>query len=341
MKPALAIVVLAVLTACSPQPDRYQRELYAFGTEVRIDLRGAGTDAARALADDIERQLNRWNRDWYAWGDGELADVNAQLAVSTRATTTAAMAQRIVEATTMRDRSDGLFDPTVGAYVALWHFDSGVGEGQPAPARDAIARTPARALLTVAINAASGTATVTTDTPGVVVDLGGIAKGMAMAALREIINASSIDVAVIDLGGDVLVVDKHQRANLRIGIAAPRGGMPPAYLTAANGEAIVTSGDYARFRVVDGERLHHIIDPRTGRPGHGSQAVTVVATEPILADAAATALMVAGPALFHEMAEQMGVNYALMIDANGHRHSTAAMRSRLTWLTEPIETSDE
>ena len=105
-----------------------------------------------------------------------------------------------------------------------------------------------------------------------------------------------------------------------------------ASVVARDGEVVVTSGDYARFRHVDGERVHHIVDPRTGEPSHGAQAVTVIDSQPVLADAAATALMVAGPALFHETCQRMGVDYAVMIDAAGNAHTTADLVPRLKWL---------
>jgi len=60
--------------------------------------------------------------------------------------------------------------------------------------------------------------------------------------------------------------------------------------------ALVTSGDYERFRDVDGVRYSHIVDPRTGKTASaGVAGVTVVGSDATLADALATGLLVLGP----------------------------------------------
>jgi thiamine biosynthesis lipoprotein len=63
-----------------------------------------------------------------------------------------------------------------------------------------------------------------------------------------------------------------------------------------DGLAVSTSGDYRDFRIVDGRRVSHTIDPRTGAPvTHGLASVCVVHPSAAHADAYATALMVLGP----------------------------------------------
>jgi thiamine biosynthesis lipoprotein len=74
--------------------------------------------------------------------------------------------------------------------------------------------------------------------------------------------------------------------------------------------------------------MHHILDPRTGYPVTHTQAVTVVAADGTLADAASTALFVAGPEKWRDMAQALGVALALRVDASGEIQMTAAMRDR-------------
>jgi thiamine biosynthesis lipoprotein len=74
--------------------------------------------------------------------------------------------------------------------------------------------------------------------------------------------------------------------------------------------------------------MHHILDPRTGYPVTHTQAVTVVAADGTLADAASTALFVAGPKEWRHIAQALGVAAALRIDASGEIEMTAAMRDR-------------
>ena len=322
--------LLLLLASCAPPEPHFERHLYTFGTEARIELRGLDRTAAAALADRVERRLNRWNRDWYAWGDGALGELNLRLAEHAEAVTTAELGALLRHAGELRTRSGGLFDPSVGTLVGLWQFDGRAELTAEAPSAAALAAAASGRSFTVIID--GDHARVRTSRPGLRLDLGGVAKGAALDALRTMLVDAAVPAAIIDIGGDVLVVDRDGNADLTVGLRDPRRDGAMAYLHAGDGEVVVTSGDYARFRDVDGERIHHIIDPRSGRPGTGARAVTVVDTRAALADASATALMVAGPLLFHETCQRMGVKYALMIDADGNAHTTPALAPRLIWL---------
>lgn len=73
-------------------------------------------------------------------------------------------------------------------------------------------------------------------------------------------------------------------------------------------EALATSGDYRRYREVDGQRVSHLLDPRTGQPiEHRLASVSVVDSTCMRADALATALMVMGEQDGFELAEQQGI----------------------------------
>jgi thiamine biosynthesis lipoprotein len=72
-----------------------------------------------------------------------------------------------------------------------------------------------------------------------------------------------------------------------------------------------------------------LLDPRTGQPAIHTQAITVVASDATLADAASTALFIAGPDAWQSVALRMGVSQVLRIDANGRIEATKEMVSRL------------
>ena len=97
---------------------------------------------------------------------------------------------------------------------------------------------------------------------------------------------------------------------------------------AARGSA-AASGSYERWRLLDGERCCHIIDPASAVPAAGFVSVTVVHASAALADAAATALFVAGPQRWRQAAQQLGVAQVLVIDAEGAARVTPALAGRL------------
>ena len=90
-----------------------------------------------------------------------------------------------------------------------------------------------------------------------------------------------------------------------------------------------TSGNYERYREHDGIRYPHIIDPRTGGPVQEIASATVVHRDAALADAAATALVVAGSKQWRGVAERLGIDQAMVVDAQGRIDQTAAMQERL------------
>jgi thiamine biosynthesis lipoprotein len=94
-------------------------------------------------------------------------------------------------------------------------------------------------------------------------------------------------------------------------------------------ESVSTSGDYERFAIVSGKRIHHLLDPHTGRPAEHTIAVTVIAKDATLADAASTAVFIAGPERWRQVAHALGVGQVLRIDASGQVQVTAQLHARL------------
>ncbi|MDP7691566.1 MAG: FAD:protein FMN transferase, partial [Vicinamibacterales bacterium] len=81
--------------------------------------------------------------------------------------------------------------------------------------------------------------------------------------------------------------------------------------------AIVTSGDYEQFFLLDGRRCAHILDPRTGYPVDHSRSVTIICQDAELADALATAVFVLGPADGLALINQLRGVEGFLVDAAG------------------------
>lgn len=323
---ALALLAATAL-ACTPAPDGVERRLFALGTRVEIEIEGAaGTDAEAALA-EIETLLDRFERDYHAWNDGELAELNAALAAGRSLHVSPGLTQLLEEARRLSAASGRHFDPGVGALVELWGFPAGVDARQePPPA----ARIEARLERDDSIGALEIDGNVVrSDSDTLVLDLGGIAKGEAVDRVLEILRAHSIERALVNAGGDVRVLGRRAERAWRVGIRAPRGDGVLGAVELRPGEAAFTSGDYEQFFMHDGRRMHHILSPVTGYPVEHTQAVTVLAGDGVTADAAATALLVAGPDAWRDVAAGLGIEAALRVDAGGRVAATPAMRDRL------------
>ncbi|MGD8325090.1 MAG: FAD:protein FMN transferase, partial [Gammaproteobacteria bacterium] len=164
---------------------------------------------------------------------------------------------------------------------------------------------------------------------GLLIDLGGIAKGEVVDRLLDLFAAAGIENVLVNAGGDVRVRGRRGERQWTIGIQSPRADGLLGSITLNDGEAAFTSGDYERYFDSDEGRSHHLLDPISGRPATHTQATTVIAGNGALADAAATALFVAGPARWRRIAAALGIELALRVDADGHVEMTPAMRERV------------
>jgi thiamine biosynthesis lipoprotein len=170
--------------------------------------------------------------------------------------------------------------------------------------------------------------TVRSRNPRLQLDFGGYAKGVALDWALDRLQLAGINDALLNLGGNLVAMGQPAGRPWRVGVRDPHGPGLVAQIETRGREAVVTSGSYERFRLLDGERFTHVLDPRRGAPASELVSVTVVHPSAALADAAATALLVAGRESWPRVAQQMGVDAVLAIDRQGRQASTPGWRAR-------------
>ena len=172
--------------------------------------------------------------------------------------------------------------------------------------------------------------------PDIECDFSALAPGYAADLVAELLAARQFAGFLLDVGGELVARGRNADGGpWRVGVDRPqetRGAA--AAIVPLRDLAIATSGDYRSYREVDGVRLTHIIDPRTGRPvRHALASVTVVDPSCMRADALATALMVLGPEEALSMAHRLDLAVLLLVrstEGGFEAHAT----SRFDVLTE-------
>ena len=321
-----------LISGCADQPTELTHQrIYAMGTWVDVSFHEADAATAQSIVAEIQTVLSAFERDYYAWVPGRLAELNDAIHAGEPALVTAPLAALIGEAQRLSALSDRFFEPGLGALVELWGFHSSAQVARLPPSADEISKL---------LDAGTRIAALRIDglriesvSRGLTLDLGGIAKGAAVDTLISLLLERGIGHAMVNAGGDLRVIGRsggwRDERLWRVGIQHPREAGLLGVIELESGEAAFTSGDYERFYDHGGTRLHHILDPRTGYPVTHTQAVTVIAADGVTADAAATALFVAGSDRWRQVASRLGIDYVLRVDATGELELTGPMRDRL------------
>jgi FAD:protein FMN transferase len=292
------LLVLASSASCAPKAEEpMDRTEFVLGTVCSIRLLDGASKAALDAAFD------------------RLFEIEATMSVNTPGTIVGSVneaagqqpvkvPQDILEVTRRAlyyaELTDRAFDPTIGPIVKLWNIGLD-GERVPEP-REIEQALPLVDAKSVQID--ENASTIYLPRAGMLLDLGGIAKGYAADEVGRILAGKGVKAAVIDLGGNVKVVGKKpDGSKWRIGVQNPSDSRG-AYIGIASlgeGATVVTSGIYERYFIdTDGRSYHHIFDTRTGYPVEGDLfSVTVISTASMDADGLSTALFALGSAERH------------------------------------------
>lgn len=326
------LAFLISLAACSREEPLYHDQFLAFGTLIEITIYGLDDAAAQQASTAIEQDFQRMDRDWHAWHSSALTALNTKLAQRQNAAVDTELLDLIRRARVLSLASDNLFNPALGQLFALWGFQRDELSGPPPPPQKIQALlTPLPVMTDLHIT----TDSIQSDNPHLQLDFGAIAKGYAAQLAIDHLQRLGVHNAIVAAAGDLHVLGTHGARPWHIGIRHPRAPGIIASVDLRSGESISTSGDYERYFTYQGKRYHHLLDPRTGYPAQGTAAVTVIAKDGATADAAATALFIAGTHDWPRIARAMGINKVLLIDQEDTAHLSSAMDARLHFEIEP------
>jgi len=268
-------------------------------------------DSAYAELARIDNLMSEWKP------ESPVSQVNA--AAGLRAVRVPAELREILQRSIRYSEiTEGTFDVTWRGMGNFWHFD----DTFVVPTQAAVA-TARKNIDYRAIRIEGDSVFLPA---GKNIGLGGIAKGYAIdRAARVLVHAGFPD-SLVDGGGDVLASGTRNGQPWRLGIQAPRREHGEILgVASVSGMALVTSGDYERFRIVNGIRYHHIIDPRTGWPATASISVSVLARTAEEGVVLAKGIFILGPEKGLDLARSAGVE-AMAIDPQERQYFTNGFR---------------
>ena len=218
-------------------------------------------------------------------------------------------AEVIRTALAISEISEGAFDITIAPASALWDFKA---ETPALPDAEALAEAASRVNWR-ALQLEGNTVTLPA---GMMIDLGGIAKGYIGDAVRAYLENRGITSAVLAFGGNIVTIGTKPDGKLwKIGVQDIDGpAMESMLVLQMGGGSAVTSGNYERGFELDGVRYHHILEPATGWPVQNSLAsVTILGDSSAMGDGLSTAAFVLGEEKGLALIESMKDTEAIFI----------------------------
>ena len=330
------LFLLVCLSACDNSSQQQRHSSLHFGTLIDITLYGVSDEQATLAFQKMDGNFTYLHSAWSPWEAGSLSRTNSLIKTQKKFSIGPSIWPLIEKSTELSLKTDGLFNPAIGELINLWqihkHEDPDIKPPSDKEIQFLVKQNPT--LNDLKINGIK----IHSENPAVALNFGAFAKGYAIDLQMQILKDMGIKNAIINTGGDLKAIGSHNERPWSIAIRHPRTDTWLAKTETEGEESIFTSGDYERFYIYKGKRYHHILDPRTGYPAEDTQSVTVIHSDSGLADAAATALFVAGPEKWLDIASKLGLKQAMLIDQNGTIHVTPEMHKRLVF-NPKIETT--
>jgi thiamine biosynthesis lipoprotein len=301
---------LCIQSAAFAEWHQHQRDIMS--TRISVDLWHAEAAVAAECSERVFTEMERINALMSSYLDSsELSFINKNAAIEA-VEISDELALLIEKSLHFSEISDGAFDITYASIGYAYDYRK-----RQQPSDQSITRK-LPAIDYHHIDLANSRIRFKND--AVRIDLGGIAKGYAVDRAIDIIRQCGIGKAMVSAGGDSRILGDRVGRPWIIGIQHPRNPEDIVLRLPLSDSAISTSGDYERFFIENGKRVHHIINPSTGRSAVASWSATVTGPDTMTTDALSTTIFILGAARGLALIESLEGIDAIIIDSDGKLH---------------------
>ena len=315
----VGLLMLAALAGCEkPVAERPMVEIHGrtMGTFYGVKVVGDFPGGQQALQTQVDTLLKHYNDEISTY------DQNSSLSKFNQQQTTAPfpvsqdMADIVISALRVGQRTQGVLDVTVGPLVNLWGFGP---DKRPikTPTDEQIAAARQRVgIQHLHVDVSADHAALRKDVPNIYVDLSTIGEGFGADKVADFLESRGVHNYLVEIAG----ASRSRGVNAKgeqwkLAIQKPTDELDDVQaIVKPDGRAISTSGSYRNYYELNGQRYSHIIDPATGKPiTHRLVSATVITPTALEADGLDTALMVMGPEKAMAFAKQQHLAVYLVI----------------------------
>lgn len=316
----LMATAVYLLAGCEHQL-AVQRSEPIMGTDVTITVVAPSAKEGQEAIDAAMEEIKRLDRMMSLYkDDSQVTRVN-RAAGEHAVQVSPEMIEVVEEARKVSGLSGGAFDITIGPLVVLWQMRLKEGTVPTEKEIKAVLRLVDEREVHIDPKGPSLFLT----RKGMIMDLGGVAKGYAADRAALVLAQQGVRNALIAVAGDIRAMGTREDGKpWRIGVQHPREAGKLLTTLELSDRSISTSGDYERFTILNRKRYHHILDPRTGRPSEGTESVTLVGERGAAIDPLTTALFILGQEKGMKIAKEQGYE-AIFVDDSGKITATGGL----------------
>jgi len=290
------------------------RTLKLMGSRYEISVVAANPAEGDQFIDQAVAEISRIEKLISSWDpDSQTSMINRNAGIAP-VKVDPELFQLIERALQISKITDGAFDISYAAMDRIWTFD---GSLQQMPDEEIIRQSVAKVgYENIVLDRAEQT--VFLKLPGMKIGFGAIGKGYSADRAKALLMETGVEAGMINASGDLNCWgEKPDGTPWLVGITNPLNKNKVFAWFPIQNSAVVTSGDYEKFVVLNGQRYAHIIDPRTGYPSSGLASASIFAPSAELADALATSVFVMGIDAGMNLIDQLAGIECILVDDQG------------------------
>ena len=301
-----ALTILLLLSSCTKRPEKIQISGKTMGTTWHLTL--ADKIADSGLQEALQLRLDELDLAFTNWRESPVTRFNASRSTEWQ-TVPRELAEMVLFARELSERTKGAFDVTLSPVIDLWGFGA-KGRVKTPPSDEAVV-SAMRHVGWHKLEVRLDPPALRKLDPEIKINVSAMADGYACDDLAKLLLARGIHDFLLEIGGAVIARGVNAEGKpWHAGIQRPHAATGDAVkVVALHDEAVSTSGVYRQYFESNGRRYAHVLDARTGRPiEHDLVSVSVIHVSAFEADGWDTALLILGPVKGRELAEELKLN---------------------------------